>query len=69
MENINPIFILQPVIVIHLCSALMIYWYRKRRFPRNELDVHSDRLRRGNRSQYALQFTYNRAGVGSGEAV
>jgi hypothetical protein len=32
MENINPIFILQPVIVIALCSALMVYWYRKRRF-------------------------------------
>lgn len=32
MQNINPIFILQPVIVIALCSALMIYWYKKRRF-------------------------------------
>jgi hypothetical protein len=32
MQNINPIFILQPVIVIALCTALMIYWYKKRRF-------------------------------------
>lgn len=32
MQNINPIFILQPIIVIALCSALMIYWYKKRRF-------------------------------------
>ena len=32
MQNINPLFILQPVIVIALCSALMIYWYKKRRF-------------------------------------
>jgi hypothetical protein len=32
MENINPIFILQPIIVIALCTLLMVYWYRKRRF-------------------------------------
>jgi hypothetical protein len=32
MQNINPLFILQPIIVIALCSALMIYWYKKRRF-------------------------------------
>ena len=32
MQNIDPIFILQPVIVIVLCLALLIYWYVKRRF-------------------------------------
>jgi YhfC intramembrane metalloprotease len=32
MENINFLFILQPVIVIGVGSALMLYWYRKRRF-------------------------------------
>ena len=32
MQNIDPIFILQPVIIIILCSALLIYWYLKRRF-------------------------------------
>ena len=32
MQNIDPIFILQPVIIIILCSTLLIYWYFKRRF-------------------------------------
>ena len=32
MQNIDPIFILQPVIIIILCSALLIYWYFKRHF-------------------------------------
>jgi hypothetical protein len=32
MQNIDILFILQPVIVIIICSALMVYWYRKRRF-------------------------------------
>ena len=32
MQNIDPIFILQPVIIIIICSALLIYWYFKRRF-------------------------------------
>ena len=32
MQNINPIFILQPLIVIIFSSALMLYWYKKRRF-------------------------------------
>jgi len=32
MQNIDPLFILQPVIVIAICSALLLYWYRKRHF-------------------------------------
>ncbi len=32
MQNIDPVFILQPIIVIILCSALLVYWYAKRRF-------------------------------------
>jgi uncharacterized membrane protein YhfC len=32
MQNINLLVALQPVIVIIICSALIIYWYRKRRF-------------------------------------
>jgi predicted RND superfamily exporter protein len=32
MQNIDPLFILQPVIVIILCSVLLVYWYVKRRF-------------------------------------
>jgi len=32
MQNIDPLFILQPVIVIIICTALLFYWYRKRRF-------------------------------------
>ena len=32
MQNIDPVFILQPVIVIIVASALMVYWYFKRRF-------------------------------------
>jgi len=32
MQNINPIFILQPVIVIVICIVLLLYWYRRRRF-------------------------------------
>jgi hypothetical protein len=32
MQNIDPLFILQPVIVIIICTALLLYWYRKRRF-------------------------------------
>jgi hypothetical protein len=32
MQNIDILFILQPVIVIIIASALMVYWYHKRRF-------------------------------------
>jgi hypothetical protein len=32
MQNIDPFYILQPVIVIVICTALLIYWYRKRHF-------------------------------------
>ena len=32
MQNIDPIFIIQPVIVIIICSVLLVYWYFKRRF-------------------------------------
>ncbi len=32
MENINPLYILQPIIVIAISVALMLYWYKKRRF-------------------------------------
>ena len=32
MQNIDPLYILQPVIVIAVCSALLVYWYFKRRF-------------------------------------
>lgn len=32
MQNIDPLLILQPVIVIAICIALLSYWYRKRRF-------------------------------------
>ena len=32
MQNIDPLFILQPVVVIIVASALMVYWYFKRRF-------------------------------------
>jgi hypothetical protein len=35
MENINPLFILQPVIVIAFSVALMLYWYKKRHFHSN----------------------------------
>jgi len=32
MQNIDPVFILQPVIVIIICTGLLVYWYFKRRF-------------------------------------
>jgi len=32
MQNIDPLFILQPVIVIFIASAVLLYWYSKRRF-------------------------------------
>jgi hypothetical protein len=32
MQNIDPLFILQPVIVIIIATGLMVYWYFKRRF-------------------------------------
>jgi hypothetical protein len=32
MQNIDILFILQPIIVIIIASALMVYWHRKRRF-------------------------------------
>jgi len=32
MQNIDPLFIIQPVLVIAICTALLLYWYRKRRF-------------------------------------
>ena len=35
MQNINPIFMLQPIIVIAFSVAIMIYWHRKRHFHAN----------------------------------
>ena len=32
MQNIDPLFILQPVIVIIISTALLLFWYRRRRF-------------------------------------
>ena len=32
MQNIDLLYILQPIIIIAVCSALMVYWYIKRRF-------------------------------------
>jgi hypothetical protein len=32
VQNIDPIFILQPIVVIAVASGLMIYWYFKRHF-------------------------------------
>jgi acid phosphatase family membrane protein YuiD len=32
VQNIDPIFILQPIIVIIIATGLMVYWYFKRRF-------------------------------------
>jgi membrane metalloprotease YhfC-like protein len=32
MQNIDPLFVVQPVIVTIICAVLLIYWYRKRRF-------------------------------------
>jgi hypothetical protein len=32
MQNIDILFVLQPVIVIIICSTLLVYWYRKRHF-------------------------------------
>jgi len=32
MQNIDTLFIIQPIIVIITCTALLLYWYRKRRF-------------------------------------
>lgn len=32
MQNIDPIFILQPIVVITVASGLMFYWYFKRHF-------------------------------------
>jgi hypothetical protein len=35
MQNINPIFLLQPLIVIAFSVAIMVYWHRKRHFHAN----------------------------------
>ncbi|MGD6805345.1 MAG: hypothetical protein ACQCN4_00060 [Candidatus Bathyarchaeia archaeon] len=35
MQNINPLFFLQPIIVIAFSFALMLYWYKKRHFHVN----------------------------------
>lgn len=32
MQNINLLFLFSPIIVIIISSALLVYWYRKRRF-------------------------------------
>jgi len=32
MHNIDPIFTLQPAIVIVICTTLLVYWYFRRRF-------------------------------------
>jgi hypothetical protein len=35
MQNINPLFILQPLLSIIICVALMFYWHKKRHFHLN----------------------------------
>ncbi len=35
MDNINLIFIIQPIVVIVIATALMLYWYRKHHFHVN----------------------------------
>jgi hypothetical protein len=35
MQNINPLFFVQPIIVIAFSIALMLYWYKKRHFHIN----------------------------------
>jgi hypothetical protein len=35
MQNINPLFILQPILSIAVCIALLVYWQRKRHFHIN----------------------------------
>lgn len=35
MQNINPLFILQPLLSIVICVALMFYWHKKRHFHLN----------------------------------
>ena len=37
MQNIDPIYIAQPVIVIAACVALLVYWHRRRGFEWNVL--------------------------------
>ncbi len=32
MQNIDPVFIVQPVVVIVVCTLLLLYWRRRRRF-------------------------------------
>lgn len=32
MQNIDPIFVIQPVAVIVVCVALLVYWHRRRGF-------------------------------------
>jgi hypothetical protein len=32
MQNIDPLYIIQPIVVTAIASALMAYWYKKRRF-------------------------------------
>lgn len=69
MQNINPIFILQPVIVITLCSLLMVYWYRKRRFHGMiwlyTLIAYGGAIA----AKYALQLPTIGLVIGSGEAA
>ncbi|NLF87433.1 YhfC family intramembrane metalloprotease [Candidatus Bathyarchaeota archaeon] len=69
MQNINPIFILQPVIVITLCSLLMVYWYRKHRFHGMiwlyTLIAYGGAIA----AKYALQLPTIGLVIGSGEAA
>ena len=32
MQNIDPVFMLQPAAVIIVCTLLLVYWHRRRRF-------------------------------------
>ena len=32
MQDIDPIFIIQPAVVISVCTALLVYWHRRRGF-------------------------------------
>jgi uncharacterized membrane protein YhfC len=32
MQNIDPLYLLQPIVVIVICTTLLVYWYSKRRF-------------------------------------
>ncbi len=69
MQNINPIFILQPILSIAVCIVLMVYWQRKRHFHINVWLYSLAAYAIAIAIKYAIQLPTINYVIGSGDIV